>query len=265
MTGGLNERTCKAEAIVIERREWSEASQIVTLLSDRFGRLKALAKGARRPKSRHGGGVDLLDRVAIVFYPRDRGMHLLSETVVLPDQPARRLRTRLATLLAGFTVAETLRDALQEQEPDAGVYALTCDVLRALGSSDRPAEVLTAFEWHLLHRIGFGPRLDECAGCEQTIPPGAAPFAPAFGGTLCRSCLPAAQGPIRTLPAPVRDFLRMLNPATSPTDAARPTRLVVRDARTALADVWRGITDRARRTDRYARLIDSAGESESAA
>jgi DNA repair protein RecO (recombination protein O) len=262
MAAGFPDRMCKAEALVLERREWSEASQIVTLLSDRFGRLKALAKGARRPKSRHGGGVDLLDRVAVVFYPRDRGMHLLAETVVLPDQPARRLRRRLGSLLAGFTVAETLREAVQEQEPDAGLYALACRVFATLGEAPDPAAVLASFEWGLLHRIGVGPRLDACAGCEGPIPPGAAPFAPAFGGTLCRSCLPAAQGPIRTLPARVRDHLRMCtDPITVPPGA---TARVIREARAALADVWRAVTDRPRRTDRYARLIESETEAEAA-
>jgi DNA repair protein RecO (recombination protein O) len=256
--GGFPERLCKAEGLVLERREWSEASQIVTLLTDRFGRLKALAKGARRPKSRHGGGVDLLDRVAIVFYPRDRGMHLLAETVVLPEQPARALRRRIGTLLAGFTVAETLREAVQEEQPDSGLYEAACGVLAELGTAPRTDAVLAAFEWRLLHHIGFGPRLDECAGCEGPIPPGAAPFAPAFGGTLCRSCLPAAQGPVRTLTARVRDHLRMLTTTHEPLEPPAPR--VIRDARTALADVWRGLTDRPRRTDRYARLIESEAE-----
>lgn len=255
--GEMTGRTCKAEALVIERREWSEASQIITLFSDRYGRLKALAKGARRPKSRHGGGVDLLDRVSVVFYPRDRGLHLLAETSLLPRQPARRLRRRLSALLAGFAVAETLRDGVQEHEPVPALYGLACATLEQLGTAPRPSEVLTAFEWTFLARIGFGPRLDECAGCERPIPPGGAPFGPAIGGTLCHSCVPAAQGPIRTLSARARDFLRMLDQPTDDAPITDAPHAVVREARAILADVWRGLTERARRTDRYAGLIDS--------
>jgi DNA repair protein RecO (recombination protein O) len=254
--GPLAGPTCKATGVVLERREWSEASQILTLYTAEYGRLKALAKGARRPKSRHGGGCDLLDQVAVVLYPRERGLHLVAETALLPVQPARRLRRRLAALLGAIAMAETVRDGTPEHEPAPALHDDLVATLRALGDAPQAGPVVAAFEWRFLAATGDAPRLDDCAACGMPLPPGAVAFAVAAGGAVCPECRPEAPGPVRTVTAAGRDALRRL--ADAP--AALPPR-PLREARATLAAMFRASHGRPRRADRFAAMIEVAGAS----
>lgn len=256
MTGGpLAGHTCKATGVVLERREWSEASQILTLFTPEFGRLKALAKGARRERSRHGGGGDVLDVVAVLLYPRERGLHLLGEMVLHPVQPARGLRRRLASLLAGFTVAETVREGTAEHEPAPALYDDVVSTLAAFARAPRPGVTLAAFEWRFLAATGDAPSLDACAACGTPLPPGPVPFAAAAGGACCPDCRAEAPAPIRTLPAAARTGLAALRDGGDATDVLTPPAL--RSARAALAATFRALQGRARRCDRFAGLMES--------
>ena len=253
--GPLTGHTCTATGIVLDRREWSEASQILTLFTAEFGRLKALAKGARRERSRHGGGADVLDHVAVLLYPRERGLHLLGELMLRPAQPARGLRRRLSSLLAGFAVAETVREGTAEHEPAPALYDDVVATLAALADAPRPGVALAAFEWRFLAATGDAPSLDACAACGAPLPPGPVPFAAAGGGACCRDCRPDAPPPVRTLPAEARAGLGALRNGDDGADALPPRAL--RSARAALAATFRALQSRPRRSDRFAGLIEA--------
>ncbi|MCI0343650.1 MAG: DNA repair protein RecO [Planctomycetales bacterium] len=247
----------RTEGIVIERREWSEASQLLTLFTATHGRLHAIAKGARRPKSRHGGGVDLLDRVQALFYPRPGGLNLLAETSVLPG--FRGLRARLDRLLAGLGVAEALRDGTRDEEPAPEVYALAAETLGRLGESDRPGVELAAFESRFLAAVGLAPRLDACASCGGEAPEGEpVGFSADSGGVVCRACAAESGAALRTLRPAARALLRSLAAGT-PAARVRPDAASLRQARAALTDLLRTLGERPSRPgDRFARWIEQS-------
>src|SRR5881227_1786279 len=135
----------RATALVLRTTDWSESSRIATLWTREFGKVRALAKGGRRPKSNFETALDLLTLCSIIFLRNSSGsLDLLTEARVVERFP--RLRTDLPALYAGYYVAELLSDWTEDYDPHPVLFDAARDTLRDLGPAGPQAGLrLAAF------------------------------------------------------------------------------------------------------------------------
>jgi len=181
----------KTTAIVVRQIEFSETSLVVTLFSRDFGKISALAKGARRPKSAFEGAIDLLAVVRIVFLHKSSdALDLLTEAKL--ERRFRAASKDLTRLNAGYYVAELLNELTDEGDPHQGLFDAADQTLAALDGEQEVAPWLLRFELTALHLLGHLPSLDECVGCGEELPEAARyAFGQLAGGVLCSECRPS--------------------------------------------------------------------------
>ena len=183
----------KTLAIVIRTIEFSETSLVVTLFTEDFGKVSALAKGARRPKGPFDGALDLLTICRVVFLPKSsESLDLLTEAKL--ERSFRAASRNLASLNAAYYMAEMLRELTDEHDPHPQLFQLAQQTLIALDSVDSQqnqevSQHVMRFELMALRLLGHAPTLHDCAGCGKRVRPARRlAFGMLSGGVLCEQC-----------------------------------------------------------------------------
>ena len=149
--------TERAEAIVLRNQSVTESSLIVTWFTREAGKLKTLAKGARRPKSPFRGKLDLFYRDEIVFLRSRRSdLHLLHDCFL--EHPHAKLRDTMEALTAASYVGELVELATAMEDPNPKMFDLLSATLDALETPRGRASVLIWFELQLLTVAGWAPK-----------------------------------------------------------------------------------------------------------
>lgn len=168
-------------ALVLRTYKLGEADRIVVLLTELHGEVRAVAKGARRTKSRFGARLEPPTHVAIQLY-RGRGeLDTIAQAETVDH--FRPLREDLGSLGRALTMAEAADQVALEREPNPALYRLLLGALRTLAASPSPL-VVAGFLWKLLALEGVAPVLDRCVVCgaEERL----VAFDPAEGGVVCQ-------------------------------------------------------------------------------
>jgi DNA repair protein RecO (recombination protein O) len=183
----------KSSAIVLRLVEFSETSLIVTMFTRDFGKVTALAKGARRPKGPFESALDLLALVRIVFLRKSSDvLDLLTEAKL--DRRFRAAGRDLSRLYAGYYVAELLAELTDTHDPHPELFDAANQALLALDGNVSPTTTVLWFELLALGQVGHAPTLDQCAACGREVEVGSAdsnirvPFGLLAGGLLCNAC-----------------------------------------------------------------------------
>jgi DNA repair protein RecO (recombination protein O) len=230
------------DGIVLRTQKLGEADRIVTILTRRNGRVRAVGKGVRRTKSRFGARLEPFTHVDLMLYTgRSLDVITQAETVRAYGEP---LATDYPRYTSGTAMLETAeRFTPMEKEPIIRQFLLLVGGLRALGERVHdPRLVLDAYLLRTLAVAGYAPALDECAVCGSVSPGGRPPgsalvgeaghagglspraddargapgaltgslsFSVAAGGLTCRSCRPpGAASPAVATVALMRALLR---------------------------------------------------------
>lgn len=173
----------KTEGVVLRRRNLGEADRLVTLLSRDRGKVTAVARGARRPRSRLGGRLEPGVRVRALV-AEGRTLDIISQVEVLDAYAA--LRLDLERMGVAAEVLELADRALADRHPHPEVYRLLLDALGLLRGDSRPVVALW-FAARLLVLTGHRPSLRRCRACGQRVRPPAA-WSTALGGCLHAAC-----------------------------------------------------------------------------
>jgi DNA repair protein RecO (recombination protein O) len=246
----------KARALILRASDYSETSLVVTLLTDRLGLVRALAKGAKRPGSRLYGGLGRFTLASVVLYPRKTGLFTLGEADFIDGLPA--LGDNLKTYFAAHYAAELLLGTSAEGDPCPEVFALAETAFRRLARSENVPHALLVFEAGLLRLSGHLPSATECASCQARLPRGEVLFSPPVGGALCPSCASEAlpgSFPIRR--GTLALVARFAEPQGVRVEKARLPRASRAEMRHVLSASFSAIMERKLRTLRY---VLSAGE-----
>lgn len=193
----------KDEGIVLKTIKLGEADRIVTLFAREAGKVRAVAKGIRKTKSRFGARLEPFTRVQMVIY-RGRNLDTItSADIITSFDEVRRdySRIRQASALADFVEKIT-----PERERSLPTYALLHAALQALAQG-KP-NVVPAFVVKLLSHSGYHPQLSVCAGCGSEGPLGA--FSAHLGGAVCWECWQKDRESVRLEPAQNELMRRML-------------------------------------------------------
>jgi DNA repair protein RecO (recombination protein O) len=175
--------------VVLRVQKLGEADRIITLLTRRYGRVRAVAKGVRRTTSRFGARLEPFGHVDVQFH-RGRTLDIVTQVETVDGFGARLVGDygRYTTGCAVLETAERLAGA--EGEPVLRLYLLVVGALRALADGQRrPPLVLDAFLLRSMGTAGWAPALTECARCGA--PGSHRAFSVPAGGAVCPGCRPA--------------------------------------------------------------------------
>jgi DNA repair protein RecO (recombination protein O) len=186
-------RLYKTEAIVLRTMDLGEADRVLTVLTPRLGKLKVIAKGVRRPRSRIGGGLQPFSDVQLVLAV-GRTFDVVTSSSL--EDPHLGLRNDLHSTAAAWYVVE-LADRFCEGAADSHeAFRLLAQALSALDAGGEIEREVVArwFELALLDAMGFRPELAGCLECASPIEPEGNAYSPVGGGVLCPQCAHVAHG-----------------------------------------------------------------------
>lgn len=171
------------QGIVLRGYPFGEADRVVVLLSPNNGKLRTVAKGVRRTKSRFGGRLEPFSHVDLVLY---EGRNLDTITQVSMIEPFHRLRGDLDRVVAAATMVEVADAVAQEQESAVRLFLLLQRGLRTLDRTELHSDLVTSYLLKAAEVVGVAPALEHCAGCGRTDD--LSRFSFHAGGVLCERC-----------------------------------------------------------------------------
>jgi DNA repair protein RecO (recombination protein O) len=188
----FRERTYRTEAIVLRRKDIGEADRILTLLTPGQGKVRVIAKGIRKPRSRKAGHLELFTRAKLLL-ARGHDLDIVTQAeLVEAYRPVR--EDLLRSAYAGYMVELLDRFTPDEQE-NPELYELLTHGLAWAATAANLALAARAYELHLLSAAGFQPQLYRCVSCRKELLPEDQFFSPHDGGVICAACGAPPEGP----------------------------------------------------------------------
>jgi DNA repair protein RecO (recombination protein O) len=172
----------KDEGIVLKTMKLGEADRIITLFTRDNGKVRAVAKGIRKTKSRFGGRLEPYTRVSLLVYS-GRSLDTITSVDIITS--GKEVRADYARLVAASALADLVDKVTPDHERAPSLYGLLMAGLEALGTHGATT-IVPAFAVKLLSISGYHPQLSVCAGCGSGDSLGA--FSPAIGGAVCERC-----------------------------------------------------------------------------
>ncbi len=173
--------------VVLRSYRLGEADRIVVFVTERHGKVRAVAKGVRKTNSKFGARLEPLTHVDLLLWQGRSDLDIVNQVESL--DAFRTVREDLDRLPPGMAVLEVTEQLAQERHPDPRLYAMVVGALRALAREEGdPQLVAPSFFLKALVNEGAGPMLEECAACGE--PDGAVElvaFDLVAGGALCRA------------------------------------------------------------------------------
>jgi DNA repair protein RecO (recombination protein O) len=199
--------------VVLRRHDLGETDRIVTLYTAHLGKVKAVAKGVRRPTSKLGGHLELFTRSQLMLA---RGRNLDVITQVETIDAYRGLRDDLWRAGLAYYAAELVDRLTEERAENEALYTLLTTTLGRIADSRRPDHATHVFELGALSVLGFHPELAVCAACRAPLQPIENGFSSAAGGVVCATCRPH-EAAARRLSANALKMLRLYLNGSWPT------------------------------------------------
>ena len=181
------ERTVRTEAVVLRHKDWGEADRILWLYTRKMGKVRAIAKGVRKIRSRKAGHLEPFTRVNLMLA---RGRDLLIVTQAETLEAYSNLREDLIHVGYAAYVVELLDRFTYDEDDNLQLYRLLNETLSRINSIENPTLPVRYYEIHLLNLLGYRPQLFNCVHCESEIQPEDQYFSISQGGVLCPKCGP---------------------------------------------------------------------------
>ncbi len=188
----------QSPALVLRTMRLGEADRIITFFTRKYGKLKAVAKGALKPKSRLSGRIEPFLHVNMIVFGKEKAdlFRLNSCDIV---EPFMAMRGRLGRLSCAYVSAELVDICQKEGDVNQAGFDLLLSFYRTLSQNMRKESqklLLRLFELKFLSSIGFAPMLENCITCGKEPTGDKAGFHPARGGVVCSGCLPGSSSAI---------------------------------------------------------------------
>jgi DNA repair protein RecO (recombination protein O) len=219
-------RLYSTEAIVLRRNDYGEADRLLTLMTPHLGKLRVMAKGARKITSRKAGHIELFTRTNLLL-AKGRTFDIVSQAELIETYRLLREDMQRGSLAHYFCeLADTFG---QEDNEDEALFNLLANGLSWLCDAPDPKLAARHFELKLLTLSGYEPRLFRCAATDaplemddrRDVPPERLyiTFSPQHGGVLCHAAARQAREAVLLTPSAL-NLLRVLQ--RNPYDAIRP-------------------------------------------
>ena len=196
----------KTAAVVIGSFPLGESDRLVTFYSRDFGKIRGVAKSARRMRSRFGSALELCTLGELVFFDGGRS-ELIRVDHFDVTRPFDRVRENLEKLAQAAWMIECVARLTAERDRHVALFGLLVRGLRALDGPRQPARVTMAFGVRCVEALGHRPRLDACIACGRAYP-----FPrPALGdgGVICEACARPGGDALAISPVSIAAFERL--------------------------------------------------------
>lgn len=180
--------TYKAKAIVLNTFKLGEADKIIVLFSGSKGKIRAVAKGIRKTKSKFGGSLEPFTVADLMFY-EGKSLDIIQQAEIIMS--FKEIRSDLEKLKYGSVMLELIDKVGQEREESYDAFSLLLAALQCLkDAGDNYRTLLTVFQLKLMAILGYRPHLARCPACAGPLPPPGAKamFSLKYGGLLCGDC-----------------------------------------------------------------------------
>jgi DNA repair protein RecO (recombination protein O) len=173
----------RCDGIVLRTYKLGEADRIISVLTNSHGKIRGVAKGIRKTKSRIGARLEPMSHVALLLYEGRGDLDTISQADSL--EHFKFIREDLDRITHATSMLEAADIVSIEGQADQRLYEMLLGALRQLNKQDS-ALLVPAFFWKLLAHEGYEPSLDECVRCGS--PEDLVGFDPAAGGVTCKAC-----------------------------------------------------------------------------
>jgi len=175
-------------AVVSRTMKMSNSSKLVSLITEKHGLVKVVAKGARRPKSKFGAAMEPITLINCIYYHRDnRDLQTISNADII--ESFANIKSDLTLLSIASGIVEIAQSHTALEDPKAGTFKLVVETLNGLEPCNvKDAEKhLWRFVLRLLAATGYSPSLDRCVVCRKKPQHTSVFFSFDDGGLIC-SC-----------------------------------------------------------------------------
>jgi DNA repair protein RecO (recombination protein O) len=179
----------ETEAIVLRTYRLGEADKIASLFTRQLGRLRAVAQGALRPKSRYGGTLEPLSYVRLWIFERENRDLLRLNSVEIIESFFDMQKDYRVQLAAQY-VSEVGERLLPEREVNERTFRLLLAVLRALKHSGEVNRPLLYFDYWMVRLGGFLPSFESCSACGRALAEEGGYYSRGSESLLCNQCKP---------------------------------------------------------------------------
>lgn len=182
--------TIHTPALVIRRADYSDYDRMVTLFSPEYGRIDAIARGCRRPKSPLVNAVEPFTSGEFQLYTHKERFTLEQCQIT---ESFFDLRSDYDRLCHAVYWLKLLDISILPDTPAPDLFIMTLRALAHLNYGELPAEMITmAYEMHFMALNGYAPQMNACVRCGRPLD-GDARFDAGLGGAVCLQCPSSAQ------------------------------------------------------------------------
>jgi DNA repair protein RecO (recombination protein O) len=171
--------------MVLRTIRLGEADRIVTLMTERHGKVRAVAKGVRRTRSKFGSRLEPLSHVALMGWQGRSDLDIVNQVEVIDAN--RVVREDLDRVTVALSMLEVVDQVGQERHANPRLYEMVVGAVAALAIRNSPM-VAPAFFLKVLALEGTEPHLSSCVSCGEEAIGSVVAFDPIEGGVLCRQC-----------------------------------------------------------------------------
>jgi DNA repair protein RecO (recombination protein O) len=171
--------------MVLRTIRLGEADRIVTLMTERHGKVRAVAKGVRRTRSKFGSRLEPLSHVALLGWQGRSELDIVNQVEVIDAN--RVVREDLDRVTVAMSMLEVVDQIGQERHANPRLYEMLVGAVGALAVHNSPM-IAPAFFLKVLSLEGTAPHLESCVSCGEDAPGSLVAFDPTEGGVLCRQC-----------------------------------------------------------------------------
>jgi len=183
----MNEqRSFRVDAVVLRHADWGEADRLLTLYTRERGKMRAIAKGARKIRSRKAGHLEPFTRVTLQL-ARGHDLYIVTQADTL-DAFLPIHENLVKTGHAAYIVELLDRFTYEDESENYNIFRLLTEALSRLEKDVDPWLAIRYYEVRLLDLLGYRPHLFECANCGREIKAEDQYFSAAQGGVLCPAC-----------------------------------------------------------------------------
>ncbi len=178
----------RTEAIVVRSMDFSESDKIVTFFTRGFGKLRGIAKGAKKSKKRFGNSLELFSHSNLFFFEKENlGLARINNCNMIETYA--RIQKDIKKVACGSYFLELIDGLMGEREKNAAVFSLLADSLSLINCQDLGTGIARIFEIRVLSLLGYQPQLERCLVCGQMLSNKERFwFSPLRGGIVCNTC-----------------------------------------------------------------------------
>ena len=182
----------KTRAIVIKSMNLSESDRLITFMTENHGKVKCVAKGARKAKNQFWGSLEPMSLIHLIYFGREhQSLFRLNHSDII--ESFQTIRDDFDKLYTGIYFLDLIDAMILEGHWEPKVFGLLYQALAALNQQTELEPLRRLFEIRLLSLSGYKPQLEHCVLCRKIPANGMIPFSYAHNGILCSSCSNSAR------------------------------------------------------------------------